>query len=45
MFTFLLSQLLRYIRIFDPDSGFVIVPCTRYSTENNGGKILSTRKW
>ena len=33
------------MRIFDPESGFVIVPCTRYSTEQVGAKVLSTRKW
>lgn len=39
------EHLLRYMRVFDPESGFVIVPCARYSTENVGGKVLSTRKW
>jgi len=39
------EHLLRYIHIFDPDAGFVIVPCSRYSTENEGGKVLGTRKW
>ena len=33
------------MRVFDPNAGFVIVPCRRYSSENNGGKVLSTRKW
>jgi len=39
------EHLLRYMRIFDPNAGFVIVGCHRYSSESNGGKVLSTRKW
>ncbi|XP_002166241.3 histone-lysine N-methyltransferase KMT5B isoform X1 [Hydra vulgaris] len=39
------EHLLHYMRIFDPDSGFAIVPCTRYTTEEVGAKVLSTRKW
>jgi len=33
------------MRVFDPNAGFVIVGCSRYSAEQNGGKVLSTKKW
>ena len=41
------EHLLRYMRVFDPDGGFVVIPCNRYSTETVGvgAKILGTKNW
>lgn len=42
---FLSSQVFIYLRMFATDSGFEILPCNRYSSEQNGAKIVATKEW
>ncbi|XP_051580433.1 histone-lysine N-methyltransferase KMT5B-like [Myxocyprinus asiaticus] len=43
---FLVSrQVFVYLRMFASDSGFEILPCNRYSSEQNGAKIVATKDW
>lgn len=38
-------QVFVYLRMFAADSGFEILPCNRYSSEQNGAKIVATKDW
>ena len=38
-------QVFVYLRMFATDSGFEILPCNRYSSEQNGAKIVATKEW
>eukprot|EP00731_Ephydatia_muelleri_P005942 Em0003g190a len=39
------EHFMRYLHIHDSDAGFKIVPCSRYSDENCGAKIIVTKNW
>lgn len=39
------EHFMRYLHIHDPDAGFKIVPCSRYSNEKCGAKIIVTKNW
>lgn len=44
-YCFLSLQVFIYLRMFATDSGFEILPCNRYSSEQNGAKIVATKEW
>ncbi|CAI5455894.1 unnamed protein product [Caenorhabditis angaria] len=40
------NHLIRFIMLFNIDSGFIVQPCHRYSAENCiGVKMIATRRW
>ena len=38
-------QFARYLHMYDHDAGIEIIPCSRYSTETCGAKIVVTKEW
>ncbi|XP_043929474.1 histone-lysine N-methyltransferase KMT5B [Protopterus annectens] len=42
---YLIPQVFIYLRMFAAESGFEILPCNRYSSEQNGAKIVATKEW
>ena len=44
---FLTLQLIRYLRVYEPDSGFKVTSSNRYSQdkEGAGAKLVVTKKW